>query len=63
MDGLYTQRCKQDGMRRLACQKTTPAKSERIGESFVIWTAFEKSATDKRHLNVSAIGNKKTNQA
>lgn len=34
--------------KRLACQKTTPAKSERIGESFVTWTAFEKSAIDKK---------------
>ena len=48
MDRLNTQRREQDGMKRLACQKTTPAKSERIGESFVTWIAFEKSATDKR---------------
>lgn len=42
--------------KRLACQKTTPAKSERIGESFVTWTAFEKSATEqKRSLDVCAI--------
>jgi hypothetical protein len=49
MDGLNTQAREQDERKkRLACQKRTPAKSERIGESFVTWTAFEKSATDKR---------------
>jgi hypothetical protein len=48
MDGLNTEAREQDEIKRLACQKRTPAKSERIGESFVTWTAFEKSATDKR---------------
>jgi hypothetical protein len=38
-------------MKKLACQKTTPAKSELIGESFVTRTAFEKSATDKENVN------------
>jgi hypothetical protein len=35
-------------MTRLTCQKMTPARSERIGNSFFTWTAFEKSAKDER---------------
>lgn len=46
---LSIQGREQDALKkRLACQKTTPAKSERIGDSFVTWTAFEKSAIDKQ---------------
>ena len=54
MDGLNTQAREQDGMKRLACQKTTPARSERIGESFVTWIAFEKSAANKRKCQMYA---------
>jgi hypothetical protein len=49
MKGLNTL-IEQNRMKRLACQKTTPAKSERIGEAFVTWTAFEKSATEERKM-------------
>jgi hypothetical protein len=41
---------KRTDKKKLACQKTTPAKSERIAESFVTWTAFEKSATKERKM-------------
>jgi hypothetical protein len=56
MNGLKILKREQGTMKeRLACQKTTPAVSERIGESFVTWTAFEKSATEKKCLKSMAI--------